>query len=69
MKCVMHNNTLEVRRVNNEQAERLVANSDWRFVPKSEWKSHPKTTWVKASNPPNPMSPSKVRRKEMRNGK
>ena len=39
MKCIMHNLTLEVKRVSNENAERLVAKNDYKYVPKSEWKA------------------------------
>ena len=66
MKCIMHNNTLEVKRVSNERAEQLVAKSDWKFVPKDEWKKLANTSWVKSSTPPNPMSQAKVNRKELR---
>ena len=39
MKCVMNNLTLEVKRVSDENAERLVAKNDYKYCPKSEWKA------------------------------
>jgi len=39
MKCVRNMTTSEVKRVSNEQAERLVAKSDYKYVPKKEWKA------------------------------
>lgn len=65
MKCVKNAN--EVRRLSDEKAEELVKNKGWEFTTKTTWKNTPSTTWTKASTPPNPMSASKVRRKEMKN--
>lgn len=66
MKCVKNNQTGEVRRLSNDKAGELVKKPDWTFTSKSYWKNSSNTTWVKSSTPPNPMSPAKVRRKEMR---
>lgn len=66
MKCVT--NGIEIRRVSESRANELVSKG-WKFTNKEAWKASPNTTWVKASTPANPMSPAKVRRKEMRNAK
>jgi hypothetical protein len=51
MKCVSRGS--EVKRVSNEQAERLVSQG-WSFSNKSAWKTSPNTTWKQNSTPPNP---------------
>ena len=38
MKCVMNNQTTEIKRVDDNMAERLVKSGVWQFVPKSMWK-------------------------------
>jgi hypothetical protein len=67
MKCIRNNQTGEIRRLSNDRAEELVAKPEWTYTSKGHWKNAPNTTWVKSSTPPNPMSPAKVHRKELKN--
>ena len=64
MKCVSKD--LQVRRVSNEQAERLVLEG-WYYVNKGAWKQSPNTTWKQNFMPPNSMSENKKRRIAIKN--
>lgn len=66
MKCLQNPVNGEVRRVSETKVSGLLK-LGWVYVPKSTWKTSTDTTWTKASTPPNPTSPNKLRRKEMRN--
>jgi hypothetical protein len=64
MKCVK-STTNEIRRIPDDRAAELITKG-WAYAPKSAWKGSEGTTWVKASVEANPMSASKVRRKELK---
>jgi hypothetical protein len=67
MKCIQDPKTLQVKRISDDMVSSYIIKG-WKFTSKENWKKDPDTTWCKSSTPANPMSESKKRRKEMRNG-
>jgi hypothetical protein len=70
MKCVQKIINKEpkeviIKRVSNEQAEKLVSEG-WAFASKKDWKAAPNTTWVKSTTTPNAIKEAKQRRTEKR---